>query len=241
MTTVVISQPMLFPWPGFFEQLQLADVYIYLDDVQFSKGSFTNRVQIGLGDKPHWLTIPLRGKGSFQLIRDLAPVDDRWRSHHVAQLSEALAAAPWKADALALLGEAYGEPDLASVLIAGIETSARQMGIGGTRRVLRSSAMGVAGRSWQRVLDLVKAVDGTRYLTGHGAAGYLDHDAFEAQGVEVCYMDYSLTTWPRNGAEQTPYLSILDLLAWTGPAAATYLQPATVTWREFLSRREAAR
>ena len=51
MTRVVITQPMLFPWPGFFEQLCLADVYIYLDDVQFSKGSFTNRVQIEDGDR----------------------------------------------------------------------------------------------------------------------------------------------------------------------------------------------
>ena len=46
MTTVVISQPMLFPWVGMFEQVALADVFVHYDDVQFSKGSFTNRVQL---------------------------------------------------------------------------------------------------------------------------------------------------------------------------------------------------
>ena len=46
MTTVVISQPMFFPWVGMFEQIALADVYVHYDDVQFSKGSFTNRVQL---------------------------------------------------------------------------------------------------------------------------------------------------------------------------------------------------
>ena len=43
---VVISQPMYFPWVGFLSQISMASTIIWLDDVQFSKGSFTNRVQI---------------------------------------------------------------------------------------------------------------------------------------------------------------------------------------------------
>ena len=43
---IVISQPMYFPWMGFFQQIAIADVFIFYSDVQFSKGSFTNRVQI---------------------------------------------------------------------------------------------------------------------------------------------------------------------------------------------------
>ena len=43
---VVISQPMYFPWIGFLSQLSMANTIIWLDDVQFSKGSFINRIQI---------------------------------------------------------------------------------------------------------------------------------------------------------------------------------------------------
>ena len=46
MKTVVISQPMYFPWVGMLEQMALADVWVHLDDAQFSKGGFFNRVQI---------------------------------------------------------------------------------------------------------------------------------------------------------------------------------------------------
>ena len=45
MTSVVISQPQLLPWPGFFELIASADVYVHLDDAQYAKG-FINRVQI---------------------------------------------------------------------------------------------------------------------------------------------------------------------------------------------------
>ena len=40
MKTVVISQPMYFPWVGMLEQMRLADVFVHLDDAQFSKGGF---------------------------------------------------------------------------------------------------------------------------------------------------------------------------------------------------------
>jgi hypothetical protein len=238
MTTVVISQPMLFPWPGFFEQLQLADVFIHLDDVQFSKGSFTNRVQLKCGEETRWLTVPLKGKGSFQLIKDLLAADDDWRTSHVAMLTASLAMAPHRAAALALLQEAYAEPALVDLLIASIDASARALSIGTNRRILRSSDMAIKGRSWQRVLDMVLAVGGTRYLTGHGAAAYLDHEAFQAAGVEVRYMDYSLTTWVRDGSQPTPYLSVLDLIGWTGTDAVGHLHPATLSWTEFLQKRE---
>ncbi|HOX52645.1 MAG TPA: WbqC family protein, partial [Fibrobacteria bacterium] len=32
--TVVITQPMYFPWVGLFEQIRLADEIVWLDDVQ---------------------------------------------------------------------------------------------------------------------------------------------------------------------------------------------------------------
>ena len=57
---VVISQSMYFPWVGMLEQIRLADVFIHYDDVQFSKGSFSNRVQVKQPDGTSaWMTIPL--------------------------------------------------------------------------------------------------------------------------------------------------------------------------------------
>ena len=130
----------------------------------------------------------------------------------------------------------YLETDLPTLLIAGIELTAKDLGIGTHRTVLRSSEMGVAGQSWQRVLRLVQAVGGTDYVTGHGAARYLDHIAFMAAGVSVSYMDYGLGRWLRGGRQATPHQSILDLIAWTGSGAVDYLKPATVPWRDFVAK-----
>jgi hypothetical protein len=240
MSSVVISQPMLFPWPGFFEQLMIADVYIYLDDAQFSKGSFTNRIQLLRNNERCWLTIPLAGKGSFQSIRDLAAAGNDWRASHRGLLRQSLMGATYIDDAISIFDSVYRQSSLLDLLIASIEEPARYMGIGCRRKITRSSLLDVQGTSWQRVLDLVRAVEGDRYLTGHGAASYLDHEAFEASRVQVEYMDYSRTRWPQPADVFTPYVSVLDLIARTGPNARHHLIPATLPWRNFVQNQAAS-
>lgn len=239
MTAVVITQPMLFPWPGFFEQLMLADTYIYLDDAQFSKGSFTNRIQLRRGGDRCWMTIPLAGKGSFRRISELSAAGEDWKASHRALLRQSLISAPYLDDALSILDSVYSRDSLLDLLIASIEEPARYMGIGARRRIGKASETGIEGTSWRRVLDLVLHARADRYLTGHGAASYLDHAAFADAGIEVEYMAYSRTRWPQPGGPFTPYVSVLDLIARTGPEAQRHLVPATIPWRAFLQQETA--
>jgi WbqC-like protein family len=233
MTTVVISQPMLFPWPGFFEQMMLADTYLFLDDTQFSKGSFTNRVQIKSKGTVKWLTVALENSGTFQRIDQLRPAHSDWKERQLDTLRRAYSQAPFAKDALELAQFAYSRASMCDVLIASIESPASYLGIGTAQLRSKTSLLEVAGRSSNRVLDLVKQVQGKRYVTGHGAARYLDHMAFERQGIAVDYMDYSKTQWPQEGTDFTPFVTVLDLIANTGPQARSYLRPSTTNWRVF--------
>ena len=122
-------------------------------------------------------------------------------------------------------------------MIASIELPAEYIGICHGQKRARTSKLSIGGNSWQRVLDLTRLSGSTRYVTGHGAALYLDHDSFEAAGIGVDYMCYSKKIWPQLGINFTPYVSVLDLIANTGPTAITYLQPVTQNWRSFLSKR----
>lgn len=236
MTRVVISQPMYFPWPGFFEQMMLADVYIWLDDAQFSKGSFTNRIQVNINRDRKWMTIPLEGKGTLMSIAELRPAGDSWIASHREMLRQSLSRLPAKADALELFDKATSEASLLDCLVQSAALPASFIGIApGSVRL--SSEMGVPGSSWLRVLDLVKAVGGSTYITGHGAAAYMDHEAFEREGVSVEYMNYSKTPWGNEEDFVSPYVTILDLIAAEGKGALDRLVPRTVGWRQFLEAR----
>lgn len=235
MTTVVISQPMYLPWPGFISQMAAADVLIWLDDAQFSRGSFTNRIQMRTSAGSRWLSIPLVGKGFQVPIRDLVAAQPDWLRSHRDSLRQALAGAPFLPDALSILDAAAAADTVCDALIQSAECCLAACHPPGND-IRRSSEMGVPGASWRRVLDLVLAVGGTRYLTGHGAANYLDHAAFEAAGIAVDYMGYDLRPWPQQHEPFSPYVTGLDLIAHVPPERrSTHLSRKTIPWRDFLA------
>ena len=47
-----IHQPNYMPWLGFFAKIIRADVFVVMDNVQFPKNSWTNRVQVVGSDGP---------------------------------------------------------------------------------------------------------------------------------------------------------------------------------------------
>lgn len=212
---VVISQPMYFPWAGFMGQLSLADVIIWLDDVQFSKGSFTNRVQLKTSNGRTWMSVPLVGKGSGVVISDLVMADMSTPSRHQTSLYNALGEAPYWQDVSRVFENSWSEKkSLLDTLIGSAEGLANAIGFSLSKTYL-ASQLNVEGSGSSRVLGLVKAVSGTSYITGHGAKNYLDHNAFESAGVPVYYIDYTADTWPQYYGEFSPYVTALDMVAHT--------------------------
>lgn len=232
---VVISQSMLFPWVGFLEQIKLADVFVHYDDVQFSKGSFCNRVQLKTREGRRWLTVPLENLHLGQRIEEVRPAPkDKWVSKHLKFLRESFAGAPFAGEALAIAEEVYAAdyPGIGGLSRASFLALARYFGLLGNKRFIDVKDMGIAGSSSERVLAIVKALGGDTYITGLGALKYLDHEMFEAGGVRVEYMNYACRPYPQLHGEFTPYVSGLDLAANCGKQGGEYISSGTISWRE---------
>jgi hypothetical protein len=237
MKRIVISQPMFFPWVGLFEQVRLADVYVHYDDVQFSKGSFTNRVQVKTPRGSKWLTVPLKKLELGQLINDVALQDaEDWRQSHLSLLSQVYSGALYETDMLAMVSRVYDRPaaNLADLTIGSMEEVCHYFDLDANRNFLKSSQLGIPGKGSQRVLDIVKHLGGDIYVTGHGARNYLDHELFERNGVSVQYMRYERAPYPQLHGVFDPHVSILDLIANTGGSGIEFIKSGTVYWRDFI-------
>ena len=95
--------------------------------------------------------------------------------------------------------------------------------------------LGIDGKGSQRVLDIVKAVRGNTYITGHGASKYLDHGIFEDAGITVEYMKYMLQPYSQLNGEFTPYTTGLDLVANCGKSGVKYVCSDTINWRDYFA------
>jgi len=236
LTTIVISQSMLFPWVGMLEQVRLADIFVHYDDVQFSKGSFTNRVQVKTPAGMRWMTVPLDGLKLGQDIADVAisPIET-FRARHLDLLKSSFSGAPFAADALGLAESVYdGRHDTISTLArASMMALIDYFGMTEHRQFIDVTALGIEGNGSDRVLAIVTSLGGTRYVTGHGALNYLDHEAFEQSGISVDYMDYQKLPYPQGHGDFTPYVTGLDLVANMGRGGIEMVRSGTRSWKEF--------
>lgn len=239
MVTVVISQPMFFPWVGMLEQMRLADYFVHYDDVQFPLGrSFTSRVQIKLADGIRWLTVPVQRKGIQRIMDVRVDRSSDWRKTHRRTIRQALHGAPFFDDMMAIAEPVYSleTESLSDITIASMEAAARYYGF--SARFLRSSEQRFRTTGTRHLLDIVQALGGTRYVTGQGARNYLDHELFESRGIAVEYMDYQKVEYRQLHGPFTPYVTCLDLIANTGKAGRNTIVSGTQPWREFCANRE---
>lgn len=243
MRRLVVSQPMFLPWRGIFEQIKLADIFVFLDDVQLPEGggkgrSFMTRVQIKTPKGQEWLSAPVARSGRpFQLIREaeFAPTD--WRERHLSKIHQVYRAAPyfkqiWNEVLQPIY--AFETNSLNEFCMNAMKLLWDRLGLSPEFHVSSELQIGPEGvDSSARLLEMCRVLDAQEYVTGHGAANYLDHSIFDAEGVRVAYMEYRLTPYPQLYGEFIPYVSVIDLLFNVGEQAPAYLDSEAVLWSEW--------
>lgn len=235
---IVISQPMYFPWVGMFEQIILSDIFVIYDDVQFSKGSFTNRVQIKTNDGIKWLSVPLSKISLSQTINQIKIDNSKsWQESQLSFLENTYKKHTYKYDILDIVSNVFNSEyfTIADLSMNSMLEIMHYFSI--SKVVLKSSELNIKGTSSKRVCDIVKLLAGKHYITGHGAKNYLDHHLFESNGIQVGYMDYRFNKYNQKFGEFTPYVSILDLIATEGKGGLAYINSTTTDWKEFINER----
>jgi len=212
LTVVAIHQPNYAPWLGYFYKIARAQVFVFLDDVSYSKNSYINRVQIDGGGSPRWLTQPVTYKFG-EPISEVKLAQPDWRQSHLATLrnyyrdARAFKAA-WPR--IATMYEVLPEANLARTNRALIEAIASEMAI--ATKFLASSDLDTSGLSADdRLVAIVKTVaPGGRYLSGKGGASYQDPAKFRAAGIDLTYTEFAHPVYEQRHPEFLPGLSVLD-------------------------------
>jgi len=209
---VAIHQPNYLPWLGYFYKITRADTFIFLDDAQYSKNSFINRVRVLGPNGAKWLTIPV----SVHLgdsINEVWPAQEDWPCRHLDTLfnfyrSSGSFRQVWPQ--IENLYQGVSNSDLVSInshLIKGITDL-----LGLSCRFLLASRFSVNGvPSDDRLVALVSAVDpSATYLSGRGAASYQNPDKFLTAGSGFEYIDFQHPHYDQQGDCFVSGLSVLD-------------------------------
>jgi WbqC-like protein family len=224
----VILQPSYIPWRGYFHQIYKADVFVFYDDVQYDKQGWRNRNRIRAPGESKWLSIPVLSKGSVvnsTLINEIQVYWNReWTNAHLGTIKQFYAKSPYLQYYRPLLEEFYSRHPklLADFTIDLTIELARELGINNTTFV-RSSSLGATGSKTDRLVNILKAVGATHYISGPSARDYLEEDKLQAAGISLEYIVYDYPEYQQLYPPFDPYVSVIDLLLMTGPHAHQYI------------------
>jgi hypothetical protein len=222
---VAIIQSGYLPWKGYFDIIHDVDLFIFLDNVQFTSRDWRNRNRIKTLQGLAWLTVPVGNRR--ELAIDQVPIQDtRWQRDHWSSLRHHYARAPHFRRHQGFfedlyLGRAWGS--LAELNTFIIRHLAQEC-LGLNTPFMDARAFSSAGGRMGRLLDILQQAGAGQYVSGPSTRGYLDVAELNRAGIAVTFKNYD--GYPEYRQFFPPFchqVSVLDLLFHTGPDAPWYI------------------
>jgi hypothetical protein len=224
---VGVIQSNYIPWRGYFDFIDSVDLFVFHDDLQYTKSDWRNRNRILTPAGPRWLTVPVRYKHVDQKIDEVAiDYSQNWAARHIEHLNANYRRAPFFEEYVhQFAGVISGRFESISELnVAACKWIMEVLDIHTPIRMSRELA--ISGKKSERLIDLLARVGGTTYVSGPSASAYLDLELFQRNGIRVEYKSYDYPEYPQLQAGFFPGVSVLDLLFNKGPEARRYLKSA---------------
>lgn len=207
---VGIHQPDYIPWLGLFYKMYLSDVFIHLDDAQYSNEAAHNFNEIKTSQGAFRIKFPVEQHLGDTILQVRPRYELRWRENHLKTFEMNYARGKYFKDVYPAFREVFmGDyPNVAELNISINEFIAGQFGI--APRFVRSSEFGLTTRREEKVIDLCLRVGGTRYISGNGARAYQVDSHFTDRGITLSYLDYQPVPYTQLWGGFLPCMSVLD-------------------------------
>lgn len=228
---VAVLQSNYLPWKGYFHIIKSVDVFIFYDDVQYTKNDWRNRNRIKTLNGEQWLTVPV-GSGDGLNINQILLKDHTWQEKHWRSVAQGYARAPHFDTCKPFFEDLYlhhewtNLSELNQYAIRSI--SSQFLGLNTTFE--RSESYTIEGRKLDRLLNLLVAADATEYVSGPAARAYIDESEFLRRGIKLEYINYEkYPEYPQLCPPFNHYVSVIDLLFMMGTDASSYIWGAHKT------------
>lgn len=221
---VSIHQPQYLPWIGFFHKVAQSDVFVLLDDAEYSKNDFFNRNKMKNSQGWMWLTVPVHYESGAAIMDIRADSALQWEAKHWKSLRTSYNRAPFFTQYAPFLEEFYSRRYewLIDVVLPSLTWLLRELSV--DVKIVRSSELGIGGKGTGRLIGICRSVGGNCYLSGVGGRQYVDEAQFATAGIELRYQEFIHPVYPQLFGEFIPGMSIVDLLFNCGDEAKSLVR-----------------
>lgn len=213
---IVIHQPDFLSYLGFFHRLLHSDLYVVLDNVQFVKGtsqSWMNRDKIKTQNGEQWLTVNVQKAPRGTNINEiLLNSTIQWQKQNLNLLKQNYQKSKFFNEIFPYIEKLYDTKyeKLSDFNMASIFMLLELFNI--KIDIVYSSELTTTKTKSERLVEILKQLKATHYLSGVGAKDYHIDEPFSDENIEVIWQDFEHPVYPQLHGEFIPYLSSIDLL-----------------------------
>jgi len=225
MKKIAIVQSNYIPWKGYFDLIASVDIFIILDDVQYTKNDWRNRNLIKTPQGSQWLTIPV-GQKINRNIRDVIFPNENWKAKHWKSLVSNYSRARFFEDVAEILYPIYMQYTHSHLSILNkdiLSVVCRYLDI--HTKIIDSENYKILAGKNSRLIDLCLRFNASEYISGPGAKKYLDEELFLDKNIKVSWFNYlDYPEYPQLWGSFTHEVTILDLLFNCGKDSYKYMR-----------------
>ena len=215
---VAVHQPQYLPWLGYFDKIRRADVFCYLNDVQYKKNEWQNRNRIKTAQGWQWMTVPVRYRFPQKINEVYINNAVEWKKKHLQAMLTNYNRAPYFKQVVVILEDAFSkEWEFISELNVHLIESFKKLLNLEAKKSVCSSGLKLREEPTDRLIDICRALGADTYLAGQGGMEYIDLERFEKNGLKVIVQEFKHPVYPQMFEEFQSHLSIVDLLCNCGP------------------------
>lgn len=223
---LAVMQPYLFPYVGYFQLIAAVDHFVFYDDVNYIKGGWINRNRLYLSGKTDWFTLPLRDASPYKKINEIhVRQDGVWKHKLLTSVRQSYGKASYFEQAYALLESIVlsNETSLTTLARESVIAVVRYLGLKTEFSISTGRYDNETLHGSERILDICRQEGATEYHNLPGGMALYSAEEFSNVGVELRFMQPSLTEYRQLEMPFKPGLSILDVLMFNDRLSSLHL------------------
>jgi hypothetical protein len=215
---VAIMQPYFFPYIGYFQLLNAVDTFVVYDNVNYIKKGWINRNRIILNKQEHLLTLPVQDISQNKHINQHFLNSPQLEFERIKKkLFFAYNKSPNYLGLKRLIDDcfSYEETNIAIFNAYCLSVIAKYLGI--SCNFIMSSDLDldldVFKNPQDRIIQIIKQLDGDQYLNLPGGQKLYNHETFESENIGLEFIQPNTLEYLNLAEKFIPNLSILDIIA----------------------------
>lgn len=215
---VTAHQPHYLPWIGYFNRIHLADYFVFMDNMIYTRYSYINRNRIASANKVLTLTVPVKHNSKLEntinQVEISYPHGKNWVYKHLKSIEHNYSSSPFFIDVFPFIEQAISQKHktIANLDYDLLMHILKYLGI--NTQIITASEHQLGGiKEDELFFSLLEYTHSDTILLGLGAStSYINKQSIYDKGFKIAFHRFSHPDYLPEATNHPRGISVLDLL-----------------------------